>query len=409
MVFFSKNRWRSDLQMRALRTELGLVAQPGGEGMENSTAELHGPLDRLSQRTTRSFDDLGELLAFRADCEAFWGQPVTDLDSGRLRHGDLFAIHKAVAMARLGRTPADVTEGYCTASGSVDGVRLFPREIFWQRFKPIGQANGRFVLVSPRFGETGRDYYDAIRGMNYEGYDVVVMDHQWAGQSEGKAAEIDRGYGVARDVAAVTAWVASVQEREYGKVPGARVILAGKALGASAGVLGALTLSDAGLLKLDGRQMPEGLCGVLLSPWLGPTSSIENSVRKWASHLPLVERVAVDYGEHTTLRLDSPRALRGVLKTLEKAKPDIDTICRQIESGEVPKGRLYVIHGARDPFVDPEKSVWLTSQISQRATLRLVDARYAKTQSTPFMREYVLDGLNALVAQTIRFNDTSSE
>ncbi|MBT6432338.1 MAG: hypothetical protein HOK28_04555, partial [Deltaproteobacteria bacterium] len=152
----------------------------------------------------------------------------------------------------------------------------------------------------------------------------------------------------------------------------------------------------------------EGLCGVLLSPWLGATSSIENSVRKWASHFPLVERVAVDYGEHTTLRLDSPRALRSVLKTLEKAKPDIDAICRQIEMGNTPKGRLYVIHGAHDPFVDPEKSVWLTSHVAQRATLRMVDARYAKTQSAPFMREYVLDGLNALVAQTIRFSDTSS-
>ena len=56
--------------------------------------------------------------------------------------------------------------------------------------------------------------------------------------------------------------------------------------------------------------MPLGLPGVLLSPWLGATSSIENSVRKWASHPPLVERVAVDYGEHTTLRLITSRLAR---------------------------------------------------------------------------------------------------
>ncbi len=394
--------------MQALRTELNLVSLADGAGLEESVPELSGPLERLGARSTRSFEDLGELLAFRADCEAFWGQPVTAVDLNRLRHGDLFAVHKAVALARLGRSPLEVTEGFCTASGSVDGVRLFPREIFWQRFKPLGTANGRLVIVSPRFGETGRDYYDAIQAMNHEGFDVVVVDHQWAGQSEGKAADIDRGFGVARDLAAVSAWAATVQEREYGEIPGANVILAGKALGASAGVLGALTLSDAGLLKLDGRQMPVGLPGVLLSPWLGATSSVENSVRKWASHLPLVERVAVDYGDHTTLRLDSPRALRGVLKTLDKAKPDIETICQTIEAGKGPAGRLYVIHGARDPFVDPEKSVWLTSQLSQRATLRMVDARYAKTQSAPFMREYVLDGLNALVAQSLRFNDSSA-
>ncbi len=394
--------------MQALRTELNLVSLADGAGLKESAPALSGPLQRLGERSTRSFEDLGELLAFRADCEAFWGQPVTALDLSRLRHGDLFAVHKAVALARLGRSPLEVTEGFCTASGSVDGVRLFPREIFWQRFKPLGTANGRLVIVSPRFGETGRDYYDAIQAMNHEGFDVVVIDHQWAGQSEGKAAEIDRGFGVARDLAAVSAWASTVQEREYGEIPGANVILAGKALGASAGVLGALTLSDAGLLKLDGRQMPVGLPGVLLSPWLGATSSVENSVRKWASHLPLVERVAVDYGDHTTLRLDSPRALRGVLKTLDKAKPDIDTICQTIEAGKGPAGRLYVIHGARDPFVDPEKSVWLTSQLSQRATLRMVDARYAKTQTAPFMREYVLDGLNALVAQSLRFKDSAA-
>ena len=389
--------------MRALRHELQEVSRWAHGSLDQATPALGGPLRRLGERHARSFDDLGELLAFRADCEAFWGQSVTELTLGRLHHGDLFAVHKAVAMARLGRTPANVTEGFCTASGSVDGVRLLPREIFWQRFKPTGQAIGRFVVVSPRFGETGRDYYDAVCAMNQEGFDVVVLDHQWAGQSEGSPAELDRGYGVARDVAAVGAWVSQVQEREYGLVPGAKVILAGKGLGASAGVLGALTLTDAGLLKLDGAQMPAGLHGVLLSPWLGATSSLKNGIRKWASHLPLIERVAVDYGDQTTLQLDSPRALRGVLKAVDKAAADIRRTCHYIEASRGPAGRLYIIHGARDPFVDPEKSVWLASQLADRATLRMVDARYAQTQSAPFMREYVLDGLNAIVTQTVRF------
>ena len=100
MVFFSKNRWRSDLQMQALRTELSLVSSDDGVSLKESAPELGAPLERLGARSTRSFDDLGELLAFRADCEAFWGQPVTSLDLNRLRHGDLFAVHKAVALAR---------------------------------------------------------------------------------------------------------------------------------------------------------------------------------------------------------------------------------------------------------------------------------------------------------------------
>ena len=100
--------------------------------------------------------------------------------------------------------------------------------------------------------------------------------------------------------------------------------------------------------------------------------------------------------------------MRGVLKALDKAKADIDTICQTIEAGKGPAGRLYVIHGARDPFVDPERSVWLTTKLAQRATLRMVDARYAKTQTAPFMREYVLDGLNALVAQSLRFQGSDN-
>ena len=125
--------------------------------------------------------------------------------------------------------------------------------------------------------------------------------------------------------------------------------------------------------------MPLGLPGVLLSPWLGATSSIENSVRKWASHLPLVERVAVDYGEHTTLRLDSPRALRGVLKALDKAKADIDTICQTMKRAKarrvvstsftglgIPLSIQSEVFGSRPNLRNGRRCVW-----SMRATQKL--------------------------------------
>ena len=366
---------------------------------------LDGPIGigRLRSLGATHFDDFGQLLAFKADCEAIWGHPVTSLMLSRLRHGDVFAIHKAVALARLGRTPDEVTEGFCTASGSVGGVRLEPREIFWQRFKPIGTPNHRVVIVSPRFGETGRSYYDLIQVMNLAGFEAFVMDHQWAGQSDGKPGQIDRGYGVARDVAAMVAYAHSLLEREEEESGVQKeLILVGKALGASAGVLSALVMNDAGELKLDGRAMPQGLSGVLLSPWLAATPGMVNRVRKLASRLPVLNRVAIGYDYQTTLRMDTPRALQTTLGAVESAKPDLDKVCDRVTRGRGPNGRLYIIHGARDRLVDPDKSVWLASSLGARGTLRLVDARYSDVQRASFMRDYVMDGLNAIVTQGIR-------
>ena len=48
------------MQMQALRTELNLVSSADGVGLAESAPELSGPLARLGERSTRSFEDLGE-------------------------------------------------------------------------------------------------------------------------------------------------------------------------------------------------------------------------------------------------------------------------------------------------------------------------------------------------------------
>ena len=53
--------------------------------------------------------------------ERDWGAPVSDIDLQRLRGGELFAVHKALVLARLGRHPSEVTEGFVTGSGRVGG------------------------------------------------------------------------------------------------------------------------------------------------------------------------------------------------------------------------------------------------------------------------------------------------
>ena len=163
-----------------------------------------------------SLDDIGELLDLRRKCERDWGAPVSDLDLQRLRGGEHFAVHKTLVLAQLGRHPSEVTEGFVTGSGRVGDVRIEPRDIFWQRFKPRGAPNGRVVVLSPRYGETGRDYADAIDAMARQGFDVFVMDHQWAGHTTRNPEGVDSGYGVARDVAAVGSFAYSVMERVRG-------------------------------------------------------------------------------------------------------------------------------------------------------------------------------------------------
>ena len=80
----------------------------------------------------------------------------------------------------------------------------------------------------------------------------------------------------------------------------------------------------------------------------------------------------------------------------------MERVCDRIERGRGPTGRLYIIHGARDRLVDPDKSVWLASSLGSRGILRLVDARYSDVQRLSFMRDYVMDGLNAIVTQGMR-------
>ena len=399
LASYLKPRQEMDFHLDSLRDELTRVREMGELSSESAI-----PIGRLRSLGGTRFDDFGQLLAFKADCEATWGMAATELELSRLRHGDVFAIHKAVALARLGRGPDEVTEGFCTASGSVGGVRIEPREIFWQRFKPIGPPNHKVVVVSPRFGETGRSYYDLIQTMNEAGFEAFVMDHQWAGQSDGKPGQLDCGFGIGRDVASMVAHAHSLLERECEEqsLPAKEIIVVGKALGASAGALCALVMNDSGELKLDGRPMPQGLSAVLLSPWFAATPGMFNRARKLASRIPLVNRVAIGYDYQTTLRMDTPRALQTTLTAVEKAKPDLERVCDRIERGRGPTGRLYIIHGARDRLVDPDKSVWLASSLGSRGILRLVDARYSDVQRLSFMRDYVMDGLNAIVTQGMR-------
>ena len=336
------------------------------------------------------------LSAFRAECEGNWGEAVTEVASGLLRHGELFSVRKALALKELGRTPGQVTEGFITATGTVDGNRIEPREIFYQRFRPTASPLRRMLVVSPPFGITGRNYFMAASRLNELGYDVLLMDHQWAGQTSGTQGRLDRGFGVARDVAAVAAYASRAVQKEYGEAPDAGVTLIGKNLGGSAGVLGALLYNDQDLLRLDGRPMPKGLDAVLVSPWFGQENSFRNRVRKVVSRVPVFNQLAVP-GESPGVRLDTPRDLKSRFTAMRSALPDIRLLTERIEAGQTSTGKIYVIHSASHPYINPEKSAWLVSRYGERGTLRMVDTRHIASSSGKYLTGYVIDGVKALL------------
>lgn len=353
-------------------------------------------------------DEVAQLKAFRAERELAWGQPVTNVDLGRLRGGELFAAQKAIALTRLGRTPADVTDGFVKASGSVDGKPIADREIFYQRFRPVGEPSGKVVVVSPGFQETGRNFYEQIAELNKQGHDVMVMDHQWAGQSGGKAGGLDRGFGVARDVAAVAAEANKVMEQDYGSKAGKQVVLFGNSMGAGPGVLGALTMNDAGLIKLNGPQMPKGLSAVVQAPFLGATPSATNKVLGFASGLPLLNKLAAPSAGVPVLTHDKVAAQKGAqgavledvraqLSAMGAAEGDLARMRGLWDAGQTPSGKVFIVHGDQDPLADPAQSRALAQKLGSNATLQMIHSNNHVLEQSPGEQGVAIGGLQTVL------------
>ena len=380
-------------------------------GRTGSLMDKNPLLSRLRQwaRAGLSTRDEKEAIAeFRQECEDSWGQPVTDLDTGRLRDGELFAAQKALALAQLGRHPSEVTEDFVLASGSVAGFDLEAREVFTQRFKPTAPPTGNVVVISPGFQETGRHFYEQIQTLNAMGHDVVVMDHQWAGQSDGEPGGLDRGFGVARDVAAVAAYAQKLQQSEYGDVPGAQVALLGNSMGGGPGVLGALTLNDAGLIDLDGEEMPTGLSAVLQSPFLGASDNLLNDALAVGSRVPGVRDLAMPSSGVPVLTRDDTAAQKGAqisvlediraqLQSMTAANEDLALIRSMIHEGKGPSGAMSIVHGDGDPLADPEQSRAIAASLG--VELALLETDDHVLQQSPTKKGVALDALAEIIGQ----------
>lgn len=324
-------------------------------------------------------DEKADLRSFVSGREAAWGAPVTQLREGEIPHFEAFRTEKAAALVRFDRQPKDVTEGFVHAAGTVDGQPIEARELFWQRWAPTAPPSGKVVVVSPGFQETGRNFLEQVQLLNAQGHDVVVMDHQWAGYSRGNPGGLDRGFGVARDVAAMAAFAQQLADETYGSAPH-EVVLFGNSMGAGPGVLGALTLNDAGRIQLEGAQMPRGLDAVLQAPFLQMRGSLINRGLEALGGVPGLSDLALPSMGLPVLTTDPAAAaklsqhvvLEGVVarpQAMRAATGDLDEVIRSVARGQGPTGRVAIIHGDQDPLADIRASRKLAAALGDRAQL----------------------------------------
>lgn len=385
--------WGSRAQIGAthrLLQELQGRPKVAGVPVDGETAPRENAFERspVAQRLSASAsvglsakDEVDALAVAVAKAEAAWGQPVIAADvRARMNGGDLYAAQKTIRLLQLGRTPAEVVDGFITAKGSVAGQPIPARDLHFQTFAPIGPPSGKTVVVSPGYLETGRTFDEQVQQLNRAGHTVVVMDHQWAGQSDGRPGGIDRGFGITRDTAAMVAFAAEQAAQTFG--PGAEVVVFGNSMGAGPGAFSAALLNDQGLIDLDGPAMPKGVKLVLQAPFFGATPSFTNAILQGAAHLPAVNRISLPALGLPDIT-DDARAeqlgaqdmvledVRSQLSAFKTAQADIDDVMARVARGERPLGAIVIVGNEGDTLADSRQWHALKTALGDQVTLSL--------------------------------------
>jgi alpha-beta hydrolase superfamily lysophospholipase len=352
-------------------------------------------------------DEIAALGEFVASVEAKSG-PVMDADvKSRLNGGELFAAQKAIHCLRLQRSPSDVTDMLLPARGEVDGKKIDAGEVFAQHFPPTGKSDGTFVVVSPGFGMTGRDFYEQVQTLNERGHDVLVLDHQWAGQTSGKKGGIADGESIALATATVLAKAEQMRADKYGD--DGRVMLMGVSMGGGPGGLGALLMADTGRLKLDDGEVPKGVDAVLDAPFLGATPSLLNKGLIGLSKVPVLNRVRAPWlglPDITNDPVAEQKQAQGVVmediraqtSAFGAADPFLSRMRELLDAGERPAGRLVFVQGERDNLADPQATTDVARQLGAQAQLQLVDSGDHVRSTDPHEQHLSPDAIERLLS-----------
>lgn len=347
-------------------------------------------------------DETASLASFLSAFEQGAG-PVTSLPRPAHVDADDFAafrLDKAITLVRFGRTPADITEHVVSARGSVDGQAIAPRDVFVQRYAPQGTPSGKTIVVSPGFFEDGRHHTEQAMLLSSAGHAVVVLDHQWAGLSSTSNGGIDRGFGIARDVAAVAGWAHAAD-------PSTTVVLLGTSMGGGAGVVGALTMNDLGRVELDGPAMPRGIDGVVQGAFFERSSSLVNSALAVAGRVPLLRDVPLPStgmpilsGDQATLRKLAAHAtteqLTGRAQAFHASTNDLATITQLLQQGHTPAGRIYALHADKDTLADHDSARSVIGLLGERGHFHSFSSTSHVIEEHPTEQRLVFDALQWL-------------
>lgn len=356
----------------------GNEEKPKGSLDETSFFDRQPAFNRMKSAASTGLsaqDEQERLGRFVTAQEERWGTPTSALKAGDVPDFERFRVEKAIALTRFGRRPEEVVDAVVPAKGSVDGQAIAPRDLFTQHWKPIGEPSGTVVVLSPGFLQTGRNFYEQVDLLNRQGHDVVVMDHQWAGYGSGSKGGIDRGFGVARDVAAVAAYAQQLAADTY---TDGRLVLMGTSMGAGAGVFSAITMNDAGKVALEGPQMPKGLSAVLQAPYFDKTPTLINQGLAALGRVPFLKQLALPSlglpilakDDDINVKLAQFASAEGVVARAEAfnaSNADLKRVRELLDSGQQPQGRFYFIHGDEDPLASLEAAREVAGKLGERA------------------------------------------
>lgn len=352
-------------------------------------------------------NDEAILAAYLNSAEARWGQSVSELP--RPPHvsetdWNAFRVDKAIVLARFGRHPKDIQEMIVPARGTVAGEAIAPRDLFVQRYAPTGTPTGNTVVVAPGFLETGRNYVEQAMFLSGRGDEVLVLDQQWAGLSQGEPGGIDRGFGITRDVAAVTAKAAQMS-------PGNRIIIAGTSMGGGAGAYGAAHMGAQGKIELEGPAMPKEVGLVLQDPFFSRTGGLINSTLAGLGKVPFFKDVPVPaFGlpvlsrDQATLRKIASHAnvegIKGRPSAFNASTEDLAAMKKELEAGLRPPGKIYVIHADRDPLASYEETSAWVKLLGDRAKLQTLHSNSHVIEENPTEQREILSGIAWVTATT---------
>lgn len=374
-------------------------------GLYDNLRDLQGNDDRIANEGASNLTDAQKLaaaMAFLAQKEAAWGQPVTDLQASDFPSPalyDFFRAEKAVELARQDRTPDDVKDFFLNVSGSVEGQPINPRKIFAQLWKSSAGTASVIGAVIPGYRDTGRTFADQIQLANKAGADMVAMDAQWGGWTEGgHSGGVDSGQGIARDAYGFASWV-------HATFPQRKLFMMGSSLGGGPGTYGTLLLAAEGQAEVkvdDGKKvisghdlLPPSTPAIIQAPFLAMHSDVgkdfkavgkaittfsftalgdSNDITRFLGILPWVKTMEFQ----TSAQLSGDRAsdVKNILVREDSSASQPEAmdatlafgkdIVEKVHMGLGPRGPVYVIHAKDDTLADYKTSLGVVNDLRKQ-------------------------------------------